>query len=148
VRPRRRFDQARPVQDQTESGQTVNVIGNEIDSVGGFVGTSISEFVVNLTLLVVIAAYMLYVEPVIAFVSAASLVPQIWLALYMQAELNTLVGRQVGLVRKLGNETIGSLKESHSNLPRSVQPRGARSASCRQDRTHALYLVFEASFGR
>jgi ABC-type bacteriocin/lantibiotic exporter with double-glycine peptidase domain len=99
----------RPVQDQTESGQTVNVIGNEIDGVGGFVGTSISEFVVNLTLLVVITAYMLYVEPVIAFVSAVSLVPQIWLALYMQAELNTLVGRQVGLVRKLGNETIAPI---------------------------------------
>jgi ABC-type bacteriocin/lantibiotic exporter with double-glycine peptidase domain len=99
----------RPVRDQTESGQTVNVIGNEIDSVGGFVGTSISEFVVNLTLLVVIAAYMLYVQPVIAFVSAASLVPQIWLALYMQAELNKLVGRQVGLVRKLGNETIAPI---------------------------------------
>ena len=43
------------------SGQIANVIGAEIDSVGGFIGTSISEFVVNLSFLVVISAYMLYI---------------------------------------------------------------------------------------
>lgn len=96
----------RPSQDETTAGQTVNVIGREIDNVGGFVGTSISEFVVNLTLLVVIAAYMLYIQPVIALGGAVFLIPQIWLALYMQADLNTLVERQVGLVRRLGDETI------------------------------------------
>ena len=96
----------RPSKDHAKSGQTVNIIGNEIDAVGGFVGTSISEFVVNVTLLVVIAAYMIYVQPIIALVSAVSLTPQIWLALYMQADLNVLVEQQVGLVRKLGNEAI------------------------------------------
>ena len=92
-------------QDQS-GGQTVNVIGREIDAVGGFVGTSISEFVINLTLMAVIAAYMLYIEPVIALVSAVFLAPQVMLALYMQRDLNVLVERQVGLVRRLGSETI------------------------------------------
>lgn len=88
------------------SGKTVNVIGREIDNVGGFVGTSISEFVVNVTLLVVLAGYMLFIEPVIALIAAVTLVPQIFLAVYMQAELSMLVERQVGLVRRLGDETI------------------------------------------
>jgi ABC-type bacteriocin/lantibiotic exporter with double-glycine peptidase domain len=96
---------ARKKQDET-GGQTVNVIGREIDAVGGFVGTSISEFVINLTLMVAIAAYMLYIEPVIALVSAVFLAPQVMLALYMQRDLNVLVERQVGLVRQLGSETI------------------------------------------
>lgn len=91
-------------QDEATSGQTVNVIGREIDNVGGFVGTSISEFVVNVTLLVAIAGYMLYIQPVIALVSAVFLVPQILLARYMQADLNALVERQVGLIRRLGDE--------------------------------------------
>ena len=82
------------------------MIGREIDAVGGFVGTSISEFVINLTLLVAISAYMLYIQPVIALVSAVFLAPQVMLALYMQRDLNVLVERQVGLVRKLGSETI------------------------------------------
>jgi ABC-type bacteriocin/lantibiotic exporter with double-glycine peptidase domain len=88
------------------SGDTVNVIGREVDAVGGFVGTSISEFVVNLTFLIVIAAYMLYMQPMIALVSAAFLAPQMALAPYMQGKLNTLFERQVGLVRKLGDETV------------------------------------------
>jgi ABC-type bacteriocin/lantibiotic exporter with double-glycine peptidase domain len=96
----------RSAEEQSTGGQTVNVIGREIDSVGGFVGTSISEFVINLTLLVAIVAYMLYIQPVIALVSAAFLIPQVLLALYMQRDLNLLVERQVGLVRKLGSETI------------------------------------------
>jgi ABC-type bacteriocin/lantibiotic exporter with double-glycine peptidase domain len=96
----------RPSQDAATSGQTVNVIGREIDNLGVFVGTSISEFVVNLTLLIVVAAYMLYIQPVIALISAVFLVPQVLLALYMQADLNTLVERQIGLVRRLGDETI------------------------------------------
>jgi ABC-type bacteriocin/lantibiotic exporter with double-glycine peptidase domain len=96
----------RPSQDEATSGQTVNVIGREIDNVGGFVGTSISEFVVNLTLLILVAGYMLYIQPVIALVSAVFLVPQVLLARYMQADLNTLVERQVGLVRRLGDETV------------------------------------------
>lgn len=89
------------------SGQTVNVIGREIDGVGGFVGVSISEFVVNLTFLVVILAYMLYIQPLIALISLIFLIPQIVLALYMQGELNTLIERQVGLVRQLGDEAVG-----------------------------------------
>jgi ABC-type bacteriocin/lantibiotic exporter with double-glycine peptidase domain len=49
---------------------------------------------------------MLYIQPVIALVSLVFLVPQVLLARYMQADLNTLVERQVGLVRRLGDETV------------------------------------------
>jgi ABC-type bacteriocin/lantibiotic exporter with double-glycine peptidase domain len=98
----------RPPREDAMGGDRVNVIGREIDNVGGFVGTSISEFVVNLTLLLLFAGYMLYVEPVIALVGAVALIPQIFLAVYMQADLNRLVERQVGLVRRLGDETIST----------------------------------------
>jgi ABC-type bacteriocin/lantibiotic exporter with double-glycine peptidase domain len=62
--------------------------------------------VVNVTLMITIAGYMLYIQPVIALVSAVFLLPQVLLARYMQADLNVLVERQVGLVRRLGDETI------------------------------------------
>ena len=96
----------RPKETRSQGGQTVNVIGREIDAVGGFVGTSISDFVVNLTLMVAVSTYMIYIEPVIALVSAIFLMPQIFLAFYMQRDLNVLVERQVGLVRTLGTQTI------------------------------------------
>jgi ABC-type bacteriocin/lantibiotic exporter with double-glycine peptidase domain len=95
-----------PSRDEATSGQTVNVIGREIDNVGLFVGTTISELVVNSTMLIAIAGYMLYIQPVIALVSAVFLLPQVLLARYMQVDLNKLVERQVGLVRRLGDETM------------------------------------------
>jgi ABC-type bacteriocin/lantibiotic exporter with double-glycine peptidase domain len=102
------------LQDTLTSGQTVNVIGREIDGVGGFVGVSISEFVVNLTFLIAILSYMFYIQPLIALISIIFLIPQIVLALYMQGDLNLLVEKQVVLVRKLGDETV-SLAESKSD---------------------------------
>lgn len=115
----------RPSQDQETSGQTVNVIGREIDGVGGFVGVSISEFVVNLTFLIAILAYMLYIQPVIAFISLIFLVPQIVLALYMQRDLNILVERQVGLVRKLGDETVDEAASSSKTARKKTPTIGA-----------------------
>jgi ABC-type bacteriocin/lantibiotic exporter with double-glycine peptidase domain len=89
-------------------GQTVNVIGPEIERVGAFIGESISQAVVNVTFLLVIVAYMFAVEPLIALVSLLLLLPQIVVTPYMQRELNRLVERQLGLVRQLGDEVSGS----------------------------------------
>lgn len=87
-------------------GQTANVIGNEIDAVGGFVGTSISEFVVNASTMIAVFSYMVYMQPVIALFSGSALIPQFVLARYLQRSLNALVERQVTLVRKLGDEAV------------------------------------------
>src|SRR5262249_6977187 len=61
---------------RSTSRQIANVLGAEIDSVGGFIGTSISEFVVNLSFLIVISGYMLYIQPLIAVLSLLLLIPQ------------------------------------------------------------------------
>ena len=61
----------------TGAGQTANIIGNEIDGVGGFVGTSISEFVVNASMMVIALSYMVYVQPVIAAFTAVAILPSI-----------------------------------------------------------------------
>lgn len=88
------------------SGQTANVIGNEIDSVGGFVGTSISEFIVNISMIVAVFSYMVYVQPQIAMFSSLVLVPQVVFARFLQKKLNMLVERQVTLVRELGDRAV------------------------------------------
>jgi len=104
--------------DDSEPGQTVNVIGREIDNVGGFVGTSISEFIINVTLLLAVSAYMIYIEPIIAMVSAVFLIPQVFLALFMQRRLNRLVERQVSLIRKLGDDAV---QPGRSGEPRTIR---------------------------
>lgn len=109
----------RSAREHARSGQTASIIGNEIDYVGGFVGTSISECVVNVTMMISVVSYMIYMQPVIALVSGVSLLPQILLALYMQKDLNTLVERQVVLVRRLGNQAVNSFA-SHSTKRRAA----------------------------
>jgi ABC-type bacteriocin/lantibiotic exporter with double-glycine peptidase domain len=103
------------------SGQTANIIGNEIDAVGGFVGTSISEFVVNASMMIVVLSYMIYVQPVIALSSSVVLVPQFVLARYLQKSLNALVERQVTLVRKLGNEAVDRSSRQADMLQSTLQ---------------------------
>lgn len=103
----------RSARENARSGQTASIIGSEIDDVGVFVGTSISECVVNITMLISVTSYMIYMQPVIALVAGISLLPQVLIALFMQKDLNTLVERQVSLVRKLGNQAVESFG-SHS----------------------------------
>lgn len=102
-------------------GQTANIIGNEIDAVGGFVGTSISEFVVNTSMMIVVFSYMVYVQPVIALFSAVALVPQFIVAKHLQTRLNALVERQVTLVRKLGDEAVDPSSEQAGMLHATLQ---------------------------
>lgn len=88
------------------SGQTANVIGNEIDAVGGFVGTSISEFIVNISMIIVVFSYMVYVQPEIALFTSLVLIPQVLFARFLQKKLNKLVEQQVTLVRELGDRAV------------------------------------------
>jgi ABC-type bacteriocin/lantibiotic exporter with double-glycine peptidase domain len=88
-------------------GQTVNVIGAEVERVGSFIGESVSQAIVDITFLGVIVCYMFFVEPMIAVVGLALLIPQVMITPYMQRQLNELVERQLGLVRRLGDELSG-----------------------------------------
>lgn len=111
---------SRPPDDASSTGKTVNVIGREIDAVGNFVGTSISEFVINLTLFVAVSGYMLYIEPTIALVNAVFLGPQVFLALFMQKRLNDLIERQVSLVRKLGSDAVDQKDTSERRTIKAI----------------------------
>ncbi|WP_442579256.1 hypothetical protein ACSBOB_27730 [Mesorhizobium sp. ASY16-5R] len=103
------------------SDQTANVIGNEIDAVGGFVGTSISEFIVNISMIIAVFSYMVYVQPQIAVFSSFMLVPQVVFARFLQKKLNTLVEHQVTLVRELGDRAVDSQSSKAHMLDTTLQ---------------------------
>lgn len=85
------------------SGRTVAIMGSEVDKLGGFVGESFSEPAVNGGMVVAILGYMLLVEPAVASVCAAFLVPQLLIAPVVQRRINRLLEARVGLVRELGD---------------------------------------------
>jgi ABC-type bacteriocin/lantibiotic exporter with double-glycine peptidase domain len=107
--------------EEQRSGEAVSIIGAEIDHLGGFVGEGLSQPVVNGGMLVAMGGYMLIVEPLVALISMAFIVPQIVLMPLLQARINKLMERRVILLRGFGNQ-LTELPEAehdfrHSKLP-------------------------------
>lgn len=86
------------------SGQTVSIVGTEVEKLGGFVGEELSQACANGAMLLGVAAYMLAVEPLIACFALAIVVPQVILTPIIQRRLNRLVEERVGLLREMGDE--------------------------------------------
>ncbi|MEQ8968044.1 MAG: ABC transporter ATP-binding protein [Azospirillaceae bacterium] len=96
---------------ESEDGQAVSVIGQEVEKLGGFVGEGWSEPAVNGGMVVCLLGYMLVVQPMIAAVALAFLLPQVILAPILQRRINALVERRVTLLRELGDEVAAEVRE-------------------------------------
>lgn len=90
--------------DGDNSGEAVSIIGSETDKIGEFVGTAISEATINVAMLVGVIGYMLVVDPKIALIGIALLIPQVVLTPLVQRKLNRLVALNVGLLRAMGRD--------------------------------------------
>ncbi|MBW4710602.1 ABC transporter ATP-binding protein [Roseobacter sp. YSTF-M11] len=113
-------DQSDPTEDS--SGRTVSIVGSEVEKLGGFVGESLSQACVNITMLLGVLGYMLVVEPRIALFALAFLIPQILITPLMQKRLNELVEERVGYIRDLGDE-ISNMTEAKHDYCLAILPK-------------------------
>ena len=88
-------------------GEAVSVIGGEVDKLAGFAGEGPSTAIQHTALLAVGIGYMLYVDPMVASIGLALLLPQALWAPLMQRRLNRLMRLRVRLMRTLGNRVAG-----------------------------------------
>ncbi|SLN62544.1 ABC transporter transmembrane domain-containing protein [Oceanibacterium hippocampi] len=95
-------------------GRAVSVITTEIDKLAGFVGEGISQPVVNLGMFVAITGYMLVVDPLVAALSFAFLVPQLILVPFVQSWLNRLIEERLKLIRGLSDTITGAEEDGGS----------------------------------
>jgi ABC-type bacteriocin/lantibiotic exporter with double-glycine peptidase domain len=89
---------------EAPTGETVSIIGGEVERLGGFVGEGPSTAVADASVLVGAAAYMLYVDPTVGALGLALVAPQILVTPLMQRRLNRLMARQVDINRSFGAE--------------------------------------------
>jgi ABC-type bacteriocin/lantibiotic exporter with double-glycine peptidase domain len=89
--------------DSQRPGEAVAIIGPEVDKLAGFVGSGPSSAIGNGAMLLGVVAYMLWVDPAVAALSLALILPQLLLTPLLQQRLNRLVERQLGLMRAFGN---------------------------------------------
>ena len=106
-RLRRKLQAAAPHADPADDddagrGETVSIVTAEVERVGGFIGESLSEPVLQIGIFVSILGYMLVVEPLIALVSLGFFVPQLIFVPLLQRMVNRRARRKVELVRELG----------------------------------------------
>ncbi|MGH6926179.1 MAG: hypothetical protein ACRED5_20830 [Propylenella sp.] len=140
------------------SGRAVAVIDKEVDLVGLFVGAALSEPIAHIGIIASMLIYMLVVEPVVALVSLAFLVPQIILVPILQRSLNVLIRRRISMLRTLGDDIAGSELEGddwrrHADLSDAIPamfhaadvlaaPRQARSLSSTELSDGLLDAIF------
>jgi ABC-type bacteriocin/lantibiotic exporter with double-glycine peptidase domain len=87
-------------------GESVSIVSTEVERVGGFIGESLSEPVLQVGIFVSVLGYMLVVQPTIALVSLAFFVPQVIFVPLLQRAANRRAQRKVRLVRELGELLI------------------------------------------
>jgi len=101
--------------DAQTAGKAVSVIGNEIDKIGSFAGEAISDPLVNAGMLVAMLGYMIVVQPVLALICLAFILPQILVVPLLQRRINEWVDRHVDLMRDLSDKVEeGSASDSEA----------------------------------
>ncbi|MGF1551808.1 MAG: ABC transporter transmembrane domain-containing protein [Paracoccaceae bacterium] len=85
-------------------GQSVSVLSQELEELAGFVGEAFSDLVVNLGTVVLVVAYMIAVEPLLAVASLAVLALQAAVVPPIQRRLDRLTEERTRLKRELGDD--------------------------------------------
>lgn len=103
---RKKFVHLQSLGTGVDEGTKQAIISSESEKVGGFVAESISLPLLQAGTVLSIAAYMLVVEPLIAVVAIAFLVPSVVIVGLAQPVLNRLSRSKITVVRALGESVL------------------------------------------
>ncbi|ENN85271.1 ABC-type multidrug transport system ATPase and permease component-like protein [Rhizobium freirei PRF 81] len=106
----------------------LSIVLAEAEPVGGFVGTSISEPLLQIGILVAVGGYLVFLQPLMALVIAVVYCPQVGFVPIMQAAINRWVGSKVNVMRDISEGMIEHLG------PTDVE-------TAQTDRVHALFSI-------
>ena len=116
-------------------GIAVSMIVAEVDPIGGFVGESVSEPLLQGGVLASVLAYLIHLDPWMALGAVALFIPQFLFVPLMQAAVNRRAGSRIRILRQLG---IGVIDQSDGHF---------RADERRIDRAFALDMgIFRLKF--
>jgi ABC-type multidrug transport system fused ATPase/permease subunit len=85
----------------------------EVDPIGGFVGGSVSEPLLQGGILASVLAYLIHIDPWMALGAFALFVPQFFFVPLMQAAVNWRAGARIRILRQLG---IGMIDQANGHF--------------------------------
>src|SRR5271169_480936 len=116
-------------------GIAVSMIVAEVDPIGGFVGESVSEPVLQGGILLSVLAYLIHLEWSMALAAFALFVPQFFFVPLLQTAVNRRAGARIRILRQLG---IGVIDQTSDHF---------RADEQRIDRVFALDMgIFRFKF--
>lgn len=101
-----RPEDADPDEPPPERGALVSMVAAEAESLGGFVGESVSIPLLQAGTVAVVLGYLVWVQPLIASFAIVVLLPQAIVVPWVQQTINRLARRHAKLVRKLGDHIV------------------------------------------
>lgn len=87
-------------------GVELSIVLAEAEPVGGFVGTSISEPILQVGVLLAVGGYMIYLQPLLALAVGVVFVPQAVLVPILQSLINQRVKTKITVMRHLSEEMV------------------------------------------
>jgi ABC-type multidrug transport system fused ATPase/permease subunit len=89
-----------------EQGVAISVVTSEVDAVGGFVGVSFSDLVLNGGILLSVFGYMLFLEPWMAIVALGLFIPQVFFIPILQEAINRRTAERIKTVRGIAVDMV------------------------------------------
>jgi ABC-type multidrug transport system fused ATPase/permease subunit len=103
-------------------GIAVSMIVAEVEPIGGFIGESVSEPLLQGGILASVLAYLIHIDPWMALGAFALFVPQFFFVPLMQAAVNWRAGARIRILRQLGigviDQTDGHLRADDQRIDR------------------------------
>lgn len=96
-----KINEAIPRSDPVVEGIKVSLVVDEADPIGGFVGSAISEPVLQGGILLSVFSYMTYLHPHLAIITFFAFLPQFFFVPLIQSAINTRVSTRIGMLRKI-----------------------------------------------
>ena len=89
-----------------DEGVKISMIVSEVESVGGFVGSSFSEPLLNAGMLLSIFGYMIFTQPWMALVALVVFCPQLLFIPFLQEAINRRTKRRIQTMRALSVDIV------------------------------------------
>ncbi len=83
-------------------GITISMIIAEVEPIGGFVGESVSEPLLQTGIMSSVFAYLIHIDPWMALAAIAIFVPQLIFVPLLQSAVNRRTGARIWVLRQLG----------------------------------------------
>lgn len=92
--------------DALAEGVQLSIVIAEAEPVGGFVGTSVSEPLLQVGILVAVGGYMIFLQPLMALAVAVVFLPQIGFVPLMQTAINRRVETKITVMRHVSQSMV------------------------------------------